>query len=74
MMIHAAAGDAIEHDCLICHFLGLSHVVLYNQPPLVAAIVPTDVSLGGHPVLYVQLSTNPITSRGPPPGLYPPIA
>ncbi len=74
MVIQAAAGDAIEHDCLICHFLGISHVVLFTPPPLVAAIVLTDVSLGGHSVSYVQLPTIPIVPRGPPLGLCPPSA
>ncbi len=60
MMIQAAVVDAIEHDGLICHFVGVSHVVLFNRPPLSAETVPTNVSLGAHPVLYVQLSTNPI--------------
>ena len=66
MVIQAAALDAIEHDCLICHFLGKSHVVLFTRPPLVAANVPTDVGLGGRPISHVQLSTIPIIPRGPP--------
>ena len=74
VMIHTAVVDAIEHECLICQFLGQNHVLPFTRPPLAAANGPTDVSLGGNPVLCVQLSTIPIPPRGPPLGLCPPIA
>ena len=72
--IHTAGVDAIEHECLICKFLGQNHALLFNRPPLVAANLPTDFGLGGYPVLYVHLSTNPVSPRGPPLGLSPSIA
>ena len=68
-VILSAELDAIEHDCLICHFLGKSHAVASKPPSNMVAVVPSG-RLGGDQVSYDKSPSIFSISRAPPLSLF----
>ena len=73
-VILSAELDAIEHDCLICHFLGQHHIVALNPPPTMMTHIPAGGCLSGKPVACNKSYAIPIIPRAPPSSLFFPIA